>query len=128
MELWQIGDVITSSTWSSCAGPLMNNSDSMCIGCGVDPVIEVNDRKLCGNCFLLGISVSLQPASSEALPPHSEESYRVRELRSSLLTAIDEIERLRSRLDELVRENASLRRNDTAVYGREPGVDRRPQD
>lgn len=106
----------------------MNNSESMCIGCGVDPVIEVNDRKLCGNCFLLGISVSLQPPSSDSSSAHSEESFRVRELRSSLLTAIDEIERLRSRLDELVRENASLRRNDSAVFGREPGLDRRPQD
>jgi hypothetical protein len=107
----------------------MKNTDSMCIGCGVDPVIEVNDRKLCGNCFLLGISVSLQPASSE-LPPQGipDESYRVRELRSSLLTAIDEIERLRSRLDELVRENASLRRNEAAVLRREPGLDRRPED
>ncbi|MCA1733634.1 MAG: hypothetical protein LC732_08530 [Acidobacteria bacterium] len=128
MELSQVGDVITNSTWSARAEAHMNNNDSMCIGCGVDPVIEVNDRKLCGNCFLLGISVSLQPPSSDAQPGPSDESYRVRELRSSLLTAIDEIERLRSRLDELVRENASLRRNDAAVFGREPGLDRRPED
>jgi hypothetical protein len=107
----------------------MNNTDSMCIGCGVDPVIEVNDRKLCGNCFLLGISVSLKPASSEPPPRQgSDESYRIRELRASLLTAIEEIERLRGRLDELVRENASLRRDDTAVFRRPPGLDRRPED
>ena len=128
MELSQVGDVITNSTWSARAEAHMNNIDSMCIGCGIDPVIEVNDRKLCGNCFLLGISVSLQPPTSDAQPGPSDESYRVRELRSSLLTAIDEIERLRSRLDELVRENASLRRHDAPVFGREPGLDRRPED
>jgi hypothetical protein len=126
MELSQIGDVITSSLWSSLAEACMNNKESMCIGCGVDPVIEVNDRKLCGNCFLLGISVSLQPL--ETMPGPSEESYRVRELRSSLLTAIEEIERLRGRLDELVRENALLRRNDAPAFRRDPGLERRPED
>lgn len=110
----------------------MDNRESSCIGCGLDPVIEVNDRKLCGNCFLLGISVSLQPANSapaERAPDRlSGDPSHMRELRSSLLTAIDEIERLRHRLDELVRENATLRRNDGGTYPQGPSEDHRSKD
>ncbi|MFN2441956.1 MAG: hypothetical protein ABR517_04675 [Thermoanaerobaculia bacterium] len=52
----------------------------------------------------------------------------MRELRSSLLTAIDEIERLRRRLDELVRENATLRRTDGGIYPQGPSEDHHSKD
>lgn len=91
----------------------MANTEGICIGCGEEPVVQVNDRKLCGNCFLLGISVSLQSASGQAEVVSSNGGGSdLGDLRSTLLTAIDEIQRLRHRLDDLVRENARLRKRE----------------
>ena len=87
----------------------MTSTDEVCIGCGVAPVVQVNDRKLCGNCFLLGISVSLQSTANhaEAIEEYARaagaEQVPIHELRSTLVAAIDEIQRLRERLDEIVK-------------------------
>ncbi|HVR44833.1 MAG TPA: hypothetical protein VMS56_15475 [Thermoanaerobaculia bacterium] len=89
----------------------MANAEEVCIGCGVAPVVQVNERKLCGNCFLLGISVSLQSTVSHSaelesvIRSHSADEAPIHELRSTLLAAIDEIQRLRARLDEIVRDD-----------------------
>lgn len=91
---------------------MMANTEGICIGCGEEPVVQVNDRKLCGNCFLLGISVSLQSASQPEIVSGNGGSTDLGDLRSTLLTAIDEIQRLRHRLDDLVRENARLRKRE----------------
>lgn len=93
----------------------MATAEEVCIGCGVAPVVQVNDRSLCGNCFLLGISVSLQSTVSHAAELESivrgqkADEAPIHELRTTLLTAIDEIQRLRMRLDQLATENSRLR-------------------
>ncbi|MGH9458203.1 MAG: hypothetical protein ACRD2J_11260 [Thermoanaerobaculia bacterium] len=91
----------------------MTDADEVCFGCGLSPVVQVNDRKLCGNCFLLGISVSLQKTVNEAAQLEHVAGQRgtahVQELRSTLQVAIDEIQRLRDRLETLIQENAKLR-------------------
>jgi hypothetical protein len=93
----------------------MAQTEEICFGCGLAPVVQVNDRKLCGNCFLIGISVSLQSTVSHAaeletiVRNREADETPIDELRSTLLTAIEEIQRLRLRLDELARENSKLR-------------------
>lgn len=95
--------------------PDMAQTEELCFGCGLAPVVQVNDRKLCGNCFLVGISVSLQSTVSHTaeletmVRSRGADEAPIQELRSTLLTAIDEIQRLRVRLDELARENNHLR-------------------
>lgn len=85
----------------------MDNTNETCIGCGLVPVIEVNERKLCGNCFLLGMSVSLRPQDHPGTPsPHLED------LQSTLISAIDEIKRLRDQVEALASENAQLRNDE----------------
>lgn len=93
----------------------MAQTEEICFGCGLAPVVQVNDRKLCGNCFLIGISVSLQSTVSHAaeletiVRNREADETPIDELRSTLLTAIEEIQRLRLRLDDLARENSKLR-------------------
>lgn len=93
----------------------MAQTEEICFGCGLAPVVQVNDRKLCGNCFLIGISVSLQSTVSHAaeletiVRNREADQTPIDELRSTLLTAIEEIQRLRLRLDDLARENSKLR-------------------
>ena len=95
--------------------PDMAQTEEVCFGCGLAPVVQVNDRKLCGNCFLIGVSVSLQSTVSHTAELETMVRNRgadetpIHELRSTLLTAIDEIQRLRVRLDDLARENNRLR-------------------
>lgn len=97
--------------------PDMAQTEDLCFGCGLAPVVLVNERNLCGNCFLIGVSVSLQSTISHTAELETIARNRgvdetpIHELRATLLTAIDEIQRLRLRLDELSRENSQLRSN-----------------
>ncbi|HVT44255.1 MAG TPA: hypothetical protein VMT00_07685 [Thermoanaerobaculia bacterium] len=71
----------------------MELEQGSCVGCGVTAVVRLNGRNLCGHCYYIAVSMHERP-----IPAESSDSA---DLERALVTAMDEIQKLQKRLDEL---------------------------